>query len=35
MSKNEILQTNNIKTEILKIKDFCDETSKVNIEMSN
>lgn len=35
MSKNEILQTNNIQTEILKIKDFCDETSNVNIKMSN
>lgn len=34
MSKNEILQTNRIDNEVDKIAKLCDETSKVNIEMS-
>ncbi len=35
MSKNEILQTNRIDSEINKIEKYCIEMSKINIEMSN
>jgi len=35
MSKNEILQTNRIDSEVLKICKNCYEISKINIEMSN
>lgn len=35
MSKNEILQTNRIDSEIVKIEENCDETKKINILMAN